>query len=84
NSKFQQGSEKAAKSEKIINALDLTKLETAVNNLKNSETSMKEFHKQLTDFENSLKNRDQAFKNHINSSDFLTAEKKSQMIHYVE
>lgn len=45
---------------------------------------MKEFKKQLTDFENSLKNRDQAFKNVINSSDFLTAEQKSQLINSVE
>lgn len=43
NSKVQEGSEKAAKAEKIINALDLTKLETAVNNLEKSETAMKEF-----------------------------------------
>lgn len=55
NSKAQEESEKAAKAEKLINALDLTKLETAVNNLEKSETAMKEFKKQLSDFENSLK-----------------------------
>ncbi|MEC1584791.1 YhgE/Pip domain-containing protein [Bacillus spizizenii] len=84
NSKAQEGSEKAAKAEKLINAVDLTKLETAVNNLEKSETAMKDFQKQLKDFENSLKNRDQAFKNLINSSDFLTAEQKSQLINSVE
>ncbi|MCY7789149.1 YhgE/Pip domain-containing protein, partial [Bacillus inaquosorum] len=84
NSKAKEESEKAAKAEKLINALDLTKLETAVNNLEKSETAMKEFKKQLSDFENSLKNRDQAFKNLINSSDFLTAEQKSQLINSVE
>ncbi|MGX4765267.1 YhgE/Pip family protein [Bacillus mojavensis] len=84
NTKAAEASQKVVKAEKVINAVDLTQLETAVSNLGKSETAMNEFKKQLTEFENSLKNRDQAFKNVINSSEFLTAEQKSQLIHSVE
>ncbi|MEC1754913.1 YhgE/Pip domain-containing protein [Bacillus mojavensis] len=84
NTKAAEASQKVEKAEKVINAVDLTQLETAVSNLEKSETAMNEFKKQLTEFENSLKNRDQAFKNLINSSEFLTAEQKSQLIHSVE
>ncbi|MEC1614959.1 YhgE/Pip domain-containing protein [Bacillus mojavensis] len=84
NTKAAEASQKVEKAEKVINAVNLTQLETAVSNLEKSETAMNEFKKQLTEFENSLKNRDQAFKNVINSSEFLTAEQKSQLIHSVE
>ncbi|WP_434813310.1 YhgE/Pip family protein [Bacillus halotolerans] len=84
NTKAAEASQKVEKAEKVINAVDLTQLETAVSNLEKSEADMNEFKKQLTEFENSLKNRDQAFKNVINSSEFLTAEQKSQLINSVE
>lgn len=55
NTKAAEASQKVEKAEKVINAVDLTQLETAVSNLEKSETAMNEFKKQLTEFENSLK-----------------------------
>jgi putative membrane protein len=47
NTKAAEASQKVEKAEKVINAVDLTQLETAVSNLEKSETAMNEFKKQL-------------------------------------